>query len=347
MSKYVLNETPIRTSRNFNINSITIKDFEVPNSFNEFKNVTYTTGLNLKNSKDLPIFKYSLGIENYVLYNLNKNILLTIDKDVDGSVIDFNFDEENVNLASLVKIVVKENVKASIILRFDSKIDKKFFASIFANIVLERGAYLSITIINFLNDKSDFLELLECTLLENAEIDIKKVNLGAKNRVSNIYVNLLEEGSKSNISEIYIGKNEEIIDLNYICDLVGKKSLSNIDVEGALLDNATKHFKGTLDFKKGAVNAKGNEEEFCYLLSDKAKSVALPILLCSEEDVEGNHASASGKVDEKQLFYLMSRGFSYKDALKIIVKAKFNIVLSQMDENVKDEIIERIDNILD
>ena len=40
------------------------------------------------------------------------------------------------------------------------------------------------------------------------------------------------------------------------------------------------------------------------LLSDKAKSIALPMLLCTEEDVEGNHSTASGKVDEKQLFTL-------------------------------------------
>ena len=35
------------------------------------------------------------------------------------------------------------------------------------------------------------------------------------------------------------------------------------------------------------------------LLSDKAKSLALPMLLCSEEDVEGNHSTSSGKIGEK------------------------------------------------
>lgn len=48
------------------------------------------------------------------------------------------------------------------------------------------------------------------------------------------------------------------------------------------------------------------------LLSDKAKSKALPMLLCTEEDVEGSHSTATGKVDESELFYLMTRGFSKK-----------------------------------
>ena len=60
------------------------------------------------------------------------------------------------------------------------------------------------------------------------------------------------------------------------------------------------------------------------LLSDKAKSIALPMLLCSEEEVEGNHSSSAGKIGEKELFYIMSRGFELKEAMKLLVRAKFN-----------------------
>ena len=84
------------------------------------------------------------------------------------------------------------------------------------------------------------------------------------------------------------------------------------------------------------------------LLSNKAKSIALPMLLCTEEDVEGNHSTASGKVDEKQLFYIMTRGFSYKEAVKLIVKSKFNKIIDRIpDKNLKDEIIKEFDKRLD
>ena len=80
------------------------------------------------------------------------------------------------------------------------------------------------------------------------------------------------------------------------------------------------------------------------LLSNEARSIALPMLLCSEEDVEGNHSSSTGKVDEKALFYLMSRGISQKEAMQLIIKAKFNKVLEQIeDEELKNEILEKID----
>ena len=76
----------------------------------------------------------------------------------------------------------------------------------------------------------------------------------------------------------------------------------------------------------------------CYL-SEKAKSLALPMLLCTEDDVEGNHSTASGKVDKEQLFYIMTRGLSYKEAVKLIVKANFNKIIERIkDEEVKQKL---------
>ena len=96
--------------------------------------------------------------------------------------------------------------------------------------------------------------------------------------------------------------------------------------------------------KKGCKKAKGNENEYCMLLSDKAKSIALPMLLCTEADVEGNHSTASGKVDESAVFYIMSRGLSYKEAVRLLVKANFNKIIEGIqDEKVKTEILQEID----
>ena len=72
------------------------------------------------------------------------------------------------------------------------------------------------------------------------------------------------------------------------------------------------------------------------------------MLLCSEEEVEGNHASSAGKVGEKELFYIMSRGFELKEAMKLLVRAKFNNIIQNIkNQELRDEILEEIDNRLD
>ena len=138
--------------------------------------------------------------------------------------------------------------------------------------------------------------------------------------------------AENDLKSIYLGIDNQIKDINYIAELRGKKTNIDIDVQGALKDSAKKNFKGTIDFKKGAKKSKGNENEYCMLLSNKAKSIALPMLLCTEEDVEGNHSTASGKVDMKQLFYLMTRGLSYKEAVKLIVKANFQKIIDRIND---------------
>ena len=54
------------------------------------------------------------------------------------------------------------------------------------------------------------------------------------------------------------------------------------------------------------------------------------------------------KVGEKELFYIMSRGFNFKEAMKLMVRAKFNKILENIkDENLKQEILDEINTKLD
>ena len=72
------------------------------------------------------------------------------------------------------------------------------------------------------------------------------------------------------------------------------------------------------------------------------------MLLCSEEDVEGAHSSSAGKVGEKELFYIMSRGFNLKEAQKLLVRANFNKILDNIkNDELKEKILKEIDWRLD
>ena len=46
-------------------------------------------------------------------------------------------------------------------------------------------------------------------------------------------------------------------------DVVGYSVEDNSDIEKSVVDVAKKHFKGTIDFKKGCKKSKGNENEYC------------------------------------------------------------------------------------
>ena len=50
----------------------------------------------------------------------------------------------------------------------------------------------------------------------------------------------------------YLGQNKQVVDINLVVNHLGKKTGSEIQVDGTLKDEAEKTFRGTIDFKNGS-----------------------------------------------------------------------------------------------
>ena len=347
MEKLKLNETPVRTSRNFLINNIKLENVVIPEKLEMFQNVmvTGTESFNKDINKQHLNYGLSEELEENVFYKANSQIAINV-KENDNIKITYDFDDDNLQLVNQIDICATGN--ANIIIEYKSSTNKECFHNGVIKVFAKENAKLNITVINLLNSNSEHFEAMENILEDNSDLNYTIIDIGGKNSIQNYYSNIIGKSAKNDLKTIYLGSENQIKDINYIAELRGQKSFVDIDVQGALKENAKKNFKGTIDFKKGCKKAKGNENEFCMLLSEKAKSLALPMLLCTEDDVEGNHSTASGKVDKEQLFYIMTRGLSYKEAVKLIVRANFNKTIERiLDEEVKQNIIKEIDERLD
>lgn len=350
MEELKINETPVRTSQNFNANNITIKDVIIPEQIKEFNNISIKNN-NIKIEENLSNINLSYGIGERLIEQIrkqsNKKIKINVKENITEQI-EFKFDKNNSELVENIEIIANENSTSTIILKYEAEEDIEAWHNGLIRIFAKSNSKIKVIFINLMNTKSHSFISIENNIEENANVDYTVVDFGGKNSITNYYTNILGDNGNNIIDTIYLGKEEQLFDLNYIVELRGKKSNVNIEVQGALKDNARKHFKGTIDFKRGCKKAKGNENENCMLLSDTAKSLALPMLLCSEEDVEGNHSSSAGKIGEKELFYIMSRGFELKEAMKLMVRAKFNKILEKIsDEELKEQILKEIDDRLE
>lgn len=350
----IINETPVRTSRNFNINNIKLENIEIPEIIPDFENVTIigdTSKINIEQDTSNIELVYGLNefFTNQVKMQSNQKLKLTIDdKENSETQIEFKFDDENSVLVDDIEIIANENTKSTIIIKYSSNEEIEGFHNGIIRVNAKENSNLNIILVNLMNTKSNNFMAIENTFEANSKVNYCIIDFGGKNSITNYYSNLIGENSDNQLNTIYLGKENQLFDLNYIGELRGRKSNIDIEVQGALKDIAKKHFKGTIDFKKGCKKATGNENEACMLLSDTAKSLALPMLLCSEEEVEGNHSSSAGKIGEKELFYIMSRGFELKAAMKLMVRARFNKILENIEnEDLKEEILQEIDKRLD
>ena len=355
MENLKLNETPVRTAKNFRINNIKLENIEFPEVIPSFENVTIigdTSKIDINSDTDTNlVYGLSEELTEQVKREANQKIKLNINSNQNERAeaeIDFNFDNENSVLIDNIEIIANENTKSTVIIKYTSNKENECYHNGIIKAKAEKNAELNIVLVNLMNTKSNNFLAIENDFGENAKINYTIVDFGGKHSITNYYSNLQGDNCDNQLNTIYLGKENQVFDLNYIGELRGKKSNIDIEVQGALKDTSKKHFKGTIDFKKGCKKATGNENEACMLLSDTAKSIALPMLLCSEEEVEGNHSSSAGKIGEKELFYIMSRGFELKEAMKLMVRARFNQILEKIEnEELREEILQEIDKRLD
>jgi Fe-S cluster assembly protein SufD len=78
------------------------------------------------------------------------------------------------------------------------------------------------------------------------------------------------------------------------------------------------------------------------ILSEGAHADSLPNLEIEADDVRCSHGATIGQQDERQIFYLMSRGLTRQQAEKLIVSGFFEEVLSRLKVEWLHERLSRV-----
>lgn len=334
----ISNEKNVQISEGCTINKILSADFgsgvfnKTNGKVKDLRNQDGTTNPKEDSSK---IPDYS---NHPLLQVLNQTVnnpqMITISKSFEKPLIlTFDFDKPS---AAAQIIYAKENTKGTIILIYKgngpaSILQTKVYAESYANIHLIKAQLLDSGALHF-DDTQVFCE-------ENASVKFTQIELGASHVNSGLHVNLNGYQSSFDSKVAYLCQNDQILDMNHIVYHYGKKSECNMQVDGTLKDNAQKAYRGTIDLKKGCCGAKGHEMEETLLLSPKTVNKSLPVILCDEEDVEGEHGATIGRLSSDILFYMQSRGISEKEAEVLMSRAKIQAAVDLIpDEQVKEQI---------
>ncbi|NMW85550.1 SufD family Fe-S cluster assembly protein [Peptoniphilus sp. AGMB00490] len=251
----------------------------------------------------------------------------------------FELDDEYCELFDLQHIIAEKNSKLKVILDYTSCGKGEKFRNSVIKVLAKENSQVEVFVIARDDDKSLVLESIGIYTEDDAKVSVHQYELGASKLYTNYKAELIGERSSSVVDSIYFGQKEEYLNMNYDMIHRGKKTESDILVNGALKDKSFKNFKSNLQFIEGAKGAVGSEEEYSILLDDTVNSISVPLMLAHEDDVVGNHASSAGKLDMNQVFYLMSRGISYDEAEALIVESKFSRAIDALaDEKLKEEV---------
>lgn len=255
-------------------------------------------------------------------------------------VLNYDFSKKNYALTKQI-IVAGENSEATVIIVSSSEKNAAGFQALRTEVYAKPNSRIRIVKVQLLGGGFVQVDDTATYAAENSEIELTHVELGA----SKVYVgagcNLKEyKGSfKSDLG--YYLKDDQFLDMNFLVNHFGKKTSCKMKVAGSLNDNSKKTYRGTIDFKTGSAGSDGDEQEETLLLSPDVVNNSMPIILCTEEDISGEHGATIGRLSDEILFYMESRGISRENAEKIIARAKVQAVSSTIND---EETVEKIND---
>jgi Fe-S cluster assembly protein SufD len=153
---------------------------------------------------------------------------------------------------------------------------------------------------------------------------------------------LLGPGSDALMDGIYFAHEDQHFDLRTIQRHAAPNAHSDTLYKGAVTGESHTVFQGLIRVEHDATQTDAYLTNNNLLLSDEARSDSIPSLQINTDDVRCSHGSTTGKLDKKQFFYLLSRGYSPTEARRMLVEGYFEAVLSLYPEVSQEQIREII-----
>ena len=226
--------------------------------------------------------------------------------------------------ASFKRLFVKagDNVQATVIIEWSSDKNARGLNAFQTKIQAGSNSRLKVATVQLLG--SGFVQLndIGCAAGENSSIEIDQLELGADKIFQGIKSELASARSSFVHNAAYCLDGQRELDMNFIAEQRGRETKSLMNVYGTLKDGAKKTYRGTIDFKRGCAASVGNETEETLLLSPDVVNKSIPLILCDEEDVQGEHGATIGRLDEDLLFYMKTRGLPLEEAQKMMARSK-------------------------
>lgn len=194
------------------------------------------------------------------------------------------------------------------------------------------NAHVNITSAHTLDETWIALDNTGIVCDEGAFVTVRHRMLGAGKSYTGFATDLRGDLSRVDVDTRYLAANSDVRDFNYVVRHRGKKTQCNIDANGALMGQSKKVLRGTIDLVRGCKGAEGTERETVLLVDEQVENKTIPVILCDEDDVAGNHGATIGHVAADQLFYLKCRGLSQQAAEGLFATATLEETALTIDD---------------
>lgn len=127
------------------------------------------------------------------------------------------------------------------------------------------------------------------------------------------------DSAKGTCISVAFAKDQQILDAGAKMIHLAAHTSSKIISKSIGHNGGEVSYRGIVKHAKNAINAKSSIECDTILMDDKSKSDTIPINIIDNDTSSIAHEATVSKINDEQLFYLMSRGLSEEQATQMII----------------------------
>ena len=199
-------------------------------------------------------------------------------------------------------------------------------------IVVGDGAALTMVSVQDWADDAVHLSHHQAALGRDARLQHVAVTLGGGVVRVAPSVRYAGPGGDAELLGLYFADAGQHLEHRLFVDHAEPNCRSRVDYKGALQgDGARTVWIGDVLIRPGATGTDTYERNRNLLLTDGARADSVPNLeILTGEVVGAGHASASGRLEDHHLFYLMSRGISLAEARRLVIRGFFGELIAKI-----------------
>ena len=165
---------------------------------------------------------------------------------------------------------------------------------------------------------------------KNASMGWLDGNLGSKVTMKYPSCYLLEEGARGEVLSIAFAGDKQHQDAGAKMIHAAPHTSSSIVSKSISKDGGRSSYRGLVEIYEGATGARSNVECDALLLDDRAKTDTYPYIEINEKTAHVGHEATVSKLNDEQIFYLMSRGLAEDEAAALIVRGFLEPVAKEL-----------------
>lgn len=202
----------------------------------------------------------------------------------------------------------------------------------FTTVLLGDGAQLDLVHVNDWADDAVHAEQINARVGRDATLRQFEFTLGGDLVRTSTNVDYAGPGGTAELFGLYFADAGQHFEHRLFVDHNAPKTVSNVVYKGALQgEKAHTVWIGNILIRKVAEGIETYEENRNLVLTDGCQADSVPNLEIETGEIEGaGHASAVGRFDDQQLFYLRSRGISEAEARKLVVRGFFDDLIRRV-----------------